>query len=68
MSKLLDRGKAFLVVALICFAAGVTTDRGATFIALGAFWLIIAFATNRKDSGTPSAGDEETPSSGEERR
>ena len=42
MRKFVQSGGAFMVVALLCFATDVLSDKGAVFIGVGAFWLVMA--------------------------
>lgn len=40
----------FLVVGLICFAAGVLSQGRGVFFGVGAFWLVIAMIVRAKDA------------------
>ena len=50
MRKFFQLGGVFMVVALLCFAAGALSDKGATSFVLGAFWLVIAIAMRAKNA------------------
>ena len=57
MRKFFESGWAFMVVAVICFAAGMISERGGTFVALGAFWLIMAIIARGKNVKKSPAGE-----------
>jgi succinate-acetate transporter protein len=46
---------AFVVVALLCFAAGLKSANGTIFMSLGGFWLIMALVVRRKYFRKPPA-------------
>ena len=48
MRKFFESGLGFMVVALLCFAAGVLAENGAVFISVGAFWLVFAIIVRSK--------------------
>jgi len=50
MKKFFQSGGAFMVVALLCFAAGVLSDNGAVFTGVGAFWLVMAIVVRAKNT------------------
>jgi hypothetical protein len=50
MSKFSRRGAFFVVVALICFAAGVLSQNRGVFFGVGAFWLVMATVVSAKDA------------------
>jgi succinate-acetate transporter protein len=58
MQKFFKSGAAFMVVALICLAAGLKPGNGAAFIGLGAFWLIMAIVVRSKNAKKPPPGDD----------
>jgi succinate-acetate transporter protein len=57
MQKFFQSGGAFMLVALVCLAAGVISRNGAAFISLGAFWLIMAIVVRSKNAKKPPPGD-----------
>ena len=60
MRKFFDSGLAFIAVAVICFAAGMISESNGTFVALGAFWLIVAIIVKgRNAKKAPPADDAE---------
>jgi len=50
MKKFFQSGVAFLVVAMLCFAAGALSKQGAVFTALGAFWLVMAIVMKARNT------------------
>ncbi len=50
MKKFFQSGGAFLVVALLCFAAGVLSDNKAVFTGVGAFWLVMAIVVRARNT------------------
>ena len=42
MQQFFRSGVAFVVVALLCFAAGLKAANNTVFMSLGGFWLIVA--------------------------
>jgi len=50
MKKFFQSGGAFMVVALLCFAAGVLSDNAAVFTGVGAFWLVMAIVVRAKNT------------------
>ncbi len=59
MRKFFQSGAAFIVVALVCFAAGVASENGPTFIALGGFWMIMAIIVRGKNLKKPPTGNDD---------
>lgn len=59
MRKFVDSGAAFMIVALICFIAGVTAENGIVFIGIGAFWMIMAIVTRSKKAKGKTEGSED---------
>jgi succinate-acetate transporter protein len=57
MQKFFQSGGAFMVVALICLAAGLKSEHGAVFLSLGGFWLIMAIVVRSKNAKKPPPGD-----------
>ena len=55
MRQLFRSGMAFVVVALLCFAAGLKSANGTIFMSLGGFWLIMALVVRRKYFRKPPA-------------
>lgn len=53
MQKFIKSGGAFMVVALICLAAGLISEQRAVFISLGAFWMIMAIVVRKKNAKKP---------------
>ena len=39
-----------MVVALLCIAAGVISDKGGALIGVGAFWLVMAIIVRAKNT------------------
>ena len=60
MRKLVDSGAVFLIVALICFVAGVTAEKGAVFIGIGVFWMIMAIIVRSKNAKGKSEGSDDS--------
>ena len=56
MRKLVDSGAVFLIVALICFVAGVAAEKSAAFIGIGGFWVIMAVIVRSKNAKGKSEG------------
>ena len=56
MRKFVQSGGAFMVVALLCFATGVLSDKGAMFIGVGAFWLVMAIGRRCAPPPMPNVG------------
>lgn len=50
MQKFFRSGAAFVVVALLCLAAGLTSKHGTVFTSAGAFWLIMAIIVRSKNA------------------
>jgi hypothetical protein len=50
MKTFIQSGGAFMVVALLCFAAGLVSENGALFKAVGAFWLVMAIVARVKNT------------------
>lgn len=48
MKRFFQSGLAFVLVALICFAAGLMSQSRTLFVTLGAFWLIVAIVVRSK--------------------
>ena len=48
MKKFFESGFGFMLVALMCFAAGVVSENGSVFIAIGGFWLVFAVIVRSK--------------------
>jgi len=48
MQKFFRSGAAFVVVALLCLVAGLTSKSGTVFTSVGMFWLIMAIVVRRK--------------------
>jgi succinate-acetate transporter protein len=57
MQRFFQSGGAFIVVALICFAAGLIGASRAVFISLGAFWLIMAIVVRSKNAKKAPPGN-----------
>jgi len=55
MQQFFRSGVAFVVVALLCFAAGLKAANNTVFMSLGGFWLIVAIVVRRR-YGKPPAG------------
>jgi succinate-acetate transporter protein len=53
MQQFFRSGVAFLVVALLCFAAGFSSPHSRIFLSLGGFWIIIAIVVRRKNLTKP---------------
>lgn len=50
MRRFFQSGVAFVLVALLCFAAGFMSQSRTMFITLGAFWLIVGLAVRSKNA------------------
>ena len=48
MQKFFRSGAAFLVVAMLCLVAGLTSKSGRVFTSVGMFWLIMAIVVRGK--------------------
>ena len=48
MQKFFRSGGAFVVVALLCFVAGLTSESGTAFLGVGTVFLIIGMAARSK--------------------
>lgn len=48
MKLFFESGMGFMVVALLCFVAGVLAENGPVFISIGGFWLVIAIIVRSK--------------------
>lgn len=59
MRKFVESGAAFLIVALLCFVAGVVAENGTAFIGIGGFWVIMAVIVRSKNAKDKSAGRDE---------
>jgi succinate-acetate transporter protein len=58
MQKFFRSGAAFMLVALLCVAAGLISENGTVFIGVGVFWLIMAIIVRGKNAKKPpSEGD-----------
>jgi len=53
MRKFFGSGGAFMVVALLSFGTGLIAENGATFVALGGFWLILAIVVRARNAKKP---------------
>ena len=53
MKKFFESGVAFMVVAVLCLVAGVIAENGATFIGVGAFWMVMAIIVRSKRTRRP---------------
>jgi succinate-acetate transporter protein len=58
MKTFVKSGGAFMVVALLCFAAGLRSESGAVFNAVGAFWLVMAIVVRAKNSKKQAPPDQ----------
>ena len=50
MQKFFQSGAAFMVVALLCLAAGFVSNYQTLFISVGAFWLIMAIILRARNA------------------
>jgi hypothetical protein len=57
MQKFYQSGVAFMMVALLCTAAGLISNNEAVFIGVGAFWLIMAIIVRARYAKKPQPGD-----------
>ncbi len=48
MKQFFQSGAAFLIVALLCFAAALFSHHHAVFTGVGGVWLLVAIAVRRK--------------------
>lgn len=48
MKRFFRSGAFFMVVALLCFAAGVIAENGHIFLGIGVVWLVIAIVTRAR--------------------
>ena len=48
MRRFAQSGGFFMLVALLCFAAGFLAENGAVFVSLGGFWMIMAIIVRGK--------------------
>ena len=55
MKKFFQSGGAFMVVALLCFAASALSKHGAVFA--GAFWVVMAIVVRAKYGSTSHSQD-----------
>ena len=55
MRTFLQSGGAFLLVALLCLAAGLVADNGAFLFAAGGFWLVAAVIVRAKSAKKPES-------------
>jgi succinate-acetate transporter protein len=53
MKKFFQSGAAFMVVALLCLAAGFVSNYQTLFISVGAFWLIMAIIVRARNAKKP---------------
>jgi succinate-acetate transporter protein len=58
MQRFFRSGGAFMVVALLCIAAGLISENKAVFLSVGAFWLIMAIIIRAKNAKKPTSGSE----------
>ena len=58
MQRFFRSGGAFMVVALLCLAAGLMSENGTIFISVGAFWLIMAIIVRGKNAKRQPPEDE----------
>ena len=61
MQKFFQSGGVFMVVALLCMAAGVVSENGAAFISVGAFWMIMAIIVRGKNAKKQPPEEEQPP-------
>jgi succinate-acetate transporter protein len=61
MQRFFQSGGVFMVVALLCFVAGVVSENGSVFISIGAFWMIMAIIVRGKNAKKQSSEDEQPP-------
>ena len=48
MKTFFESGFGFMLVALLCFLAGLLADDGALFLSIGGFWLVFALIVRSK--------------------
>jgi hypothetical protein len=57
MQKFFKSGAAFMMVALLCIAAGFISKSEVVFTIVGAFWLIMATIVRARYAKKPPPGD-----------
>lgn len=57
MQKFFQSGAAFMVVALLCLAAGFVSNYQTLFISVGAFWLIMAIIVRARYAKKPPSAE-----------
>ena len=58
MQKFFRSGAAFLLVALLCLAAGLISRNGSTFTIVAVVWLMLAIIVRGKNAKKPSERSE----------
>ena len=59
MRKLFDSGVAFIIVAILCYFAGILAGNGTLFKAIGGFWLVLGIIVMAKNAKKPKDQDQE---------
>ncbi len=58
MQKFFRTGTAFVVVALLCIAAGLVSEHRTVFLSIGGFWLILAIVVRAKNAKKGTTGSQ----------
>ncbi len=58
MQKFFRTGIGFVVVALLCIAAGLLSEQKTVFLSIGGFWLILAIVVRAKNAKKATTGSQ----------
>ncbi|MHC5211144.1 MAG: hypothetical protein ACYTG2_10540 [Planctomycetota bacterium] len=60
MGRVTESGWGFMVVAVLCFAAAITSEARGVFVGVGAFWMILAIVVRARNAGKHSSREDDT--------
>ena len=58
MRKFFNSGLAFVLVGLLCLAAGFLSQHSTVFISVGLLWIILAIVVRNKNSQKTTSQDQ----------
>ena len=61
MKTFFQSGMAFLVIALLCFAAAAISEKALVFVGVSAFWLVMAIVVRAKNAKKQPTSNEAKP-------
>ncbi len=58
MQKFFRSGAVFVLLAILCIAAGLLSDQRTIFVSIGGFWLILGIVVRARYAKKPTTGSE----------